>query len=99
MIVVAGRAVVRAECVEEAKAAAVAVTGPSLGDAGCITYRFFSSVENPAEFLVFEEWESAEALDSHLRQEHVKQFFATITPLLEAAPVITRYEVTDALPL
>lgn len=99
MIVVTGRAVIQADKIAEAKAAAVAVSEATRKETGCITYRFFSSVENPAEFIAFEEWESQEVLDQHFTQEHVQHFFATITPLLVAPAVITHYEVIDALPL
>ena len=38
---------------------------------GCLRYGFYTSVEDPDEFVAVEEWESAEALRAHFaRPEH-----------------------------
>ena len=35
---------------------------------GCITYSFNQNKEVPTEFVLYEQWESQEALDAHIRE-------------------------------
>lgn len=45
---------------------------------GCISYDLFHDKSNPLLLAVFEEWESKDALDKHVKTEH----FTRIVPLL-----------------
>ncbi len=46
------------------------------GDAGCIRYDLHQDNENPAHFLVFENWESKELLQKHIDSDHFKSCMA-----------------------
>ncbi|MEI8631315.1 antibiotic biosynthesis monooxygenase [Vibrio sp. PP-XX7] len=35
---------------------------------GCISYSFNQSLETPTEFVLYEQWESQESLDNHIRE-------------------------------
>jgi len=35
---------------------------------GCIAYSFNQSVESPAEFVLYEQWETQEHLDAHIQE-------------------------------
>jgi len=35
---------------------------------GCISYSFNQSLESPAEFVLYEQWESQEHLDNHIQE-------------------------------
>ena len=34
---------------------------------GCISYSFNQSIESPTEFVLYEQWETQEALDNHIQ--------------------------------
>jgi len=42
---------------------------------GSITYELFQDPYDPLRMLLFEEWESQEALEKHLTQPHMKKHF------------------------
>ncbi|WP_263381324.1 putative quinol monooxygenase [Granulicella arctica] len=42
------------------------IVGPSQKEAGCITYHLFEDKHYTGSFFTYEEWESEEALDTHL---------------------------------
>jgi quinol monooxygenase YgiN len=35
-------------------------------DAGCLAYQFYRRMDNPREYVVFEQWRDADALAAHL---------------------------------
>ena len=45
----------------------VAVVGPSQKETGCLSYHLFEDAHYTGSFFTVEEWESEEALDTHLR--------------------------------
>lgn len=98
MIVVAGRVKVKPEAREEAVRAAVAMSRATEREAGCLSYRFYSDVEDPDTFFVFEEWESAEALAAHFETSHMKVFREVLPRLVAGGMEIKQYEVSSAGP-
>ncbi len=51
---------------------------------GCVDYRVGRSVENPDEFLLYEEYVDQAALEAHRETPHFQAIVeATIVPLLE----------------
>ncbi len=44
------------------------------GKAGCITYEFYRGLSDPDTLVVFQEWESMEALVDHLSSPHLESF-------------------------
>ena len=48
------------------------------------------STENPRVFLVYEEYEDVEALESH--RAHLKEMDVDLRDLLEGPPVVTYYD-------
>lgn len=99
MIIVSGEIPVRADRIAEAKELARWVMAETAKEKGCITYRFYSDLENPELFRVFEEWESDEALAGHFKAPHMQEFKDKVGALLAGAPRITRYEVANSGPL
>lgn len=57
---------------------------------GNITYSLHRSTESNRVFLVFEEYEDAEALESH--RAHLREMGIDLRELLESPPVLTFYE-------
>ncbi|WED23731.1 antibiotic biosynthesis monooxygenase [Vibrio sp. JC009] len=62
-------------------------------DEGCIQYDLHFNNENPAHFVVFEIWESAELLQKHAEAKHFQDFVAATDGACEALIVdqLTRF--------
>lgn len=95
MIVVAGRVQVKPEHRDEAIRRAIAISRDSEAEEGCLSYRFYTDLENPSVFFIFEEWESQEALNAHFQTPHLKEFQQHVARLLAAPSVIKQYEVSS----
>jgi quinol monooxygenase YgiN len=93
MIVVFASAIVQTDAIETVMELAKVCAETTRQESGCLSYAFYISVENPNQFIAFEEWKDSAALEAHLQTEHVQTFFAGLTPHLTAPPQITRYEV------
>ena len=65
---------------------------PSRKDAGCVNYDLHQSVENPAQFMFHENWDSKALLDSHLQTAHVQGALSQIGDLVSEPPQITLWE-------
>jgi quinol monooxygenase YgiN len=63
-----------------------------LKDPGAITYAVHRKADAPEEFLVYEKYESGEALKFHGSTEHFKAFSKSIAPLLDGRPEIGIYK-------
>lgn len=87
MIKGTARAVVKAEHREAFLALAREFMAKTRAEKGNISYKLYVSVADPNILTFFEEWESPEALDSHLNSEH----FLRIAPLfaqMQAGPTM-----------
>lgn len=94
MLIVSGTLQIRADKREEAVAAAVAMATATQAEVGCLTYNFYADLTDPTRFLVYEEWESAEALAAHSQTPHMAIFRAQMAQLAAAPTAIKRYEAT-----
>ena len=95
MIVVAGTVPVRPDRREEAVRVALAMAEATRAEAGCLGYRFYVDLAEPNTFLIFEEWESDEALARHFETEHMRIFRENLPGLVGGAPSIHRYVVSE----
>ncbi|MDR1495954.1 MAG: antibiotic biosynthesis monooxygenase [Clostridiales Family XIII bacterium] len=59
--------------------------GETRKESGCVSYELYQSTSDPDEVTFIETWESAEALDAHMKTEH----FTRIVPQLD------RYKAKD----
>jgi quinol monooxygenase YgiN len=62
-----------------------------LKDPGAISYVVHRKVDAPNEFLIYEKYESGEALKFHGSTEHFKEFSRAIASLLEGRPEVGIY--------
>lgn len=62
---------------------------------GCISYRFYLNPWDESQVMVFEEWESAEALEAHFRAEHMEAFRKQLPNYVTGPMQIKRYEVSS----
>ena len=65
---------------------------PTTQEAGYVNYDLHQSVEDPAVFFFYENWESAQALDAHLETPHLEQFKSVMDDLLDGGLHITRLQ-------
>ena len=56
---------------EKAKQAILACVAPTRAEKGCINYDLHQSVDDKAVFILYENWESKEILDKHLKTPHL----------------------------
>jgi quinol monooxygenase YgiN len=71
MIVISGTVQVQPPLRAEAIAKAVWMQQLSQAEPGCRCYRFYTDLEDPNCFRIFEEWESEEALKAHFQTPHM----------------------------
>lgn len=50
---------------------------PTRLEQGCIEYYLHQDNENPALFIVFENWETSELFEDHLTSKHISAFLET----------------------
>ena len=99
MLIVAGKIPIQPEKREEAMAVATVMAKATQAEKGCIEYHFYSNVEDPNTFLVFEKWESGEALKAHFETPHMAEFRSKLPNLVAGPGDVWRYEVSDSAKL
>lgn len=99
MIVIAGTFRIKPELREEALGVAQALAAASEREAGCISYRFYTSLEDPNTFFVFEQWESEQALADHFQTPHIKEFRVHLPRMLAEPIQVKKYHVSSVGPL
>lgn len=91
-VVVVARLSIKAEKVDKFLQAAEKIVNETRKEDGCKTYVLYKSSFKPEnEFIFYEEYQNQKALDFHNNSEHLKEFFAAITSLLEGAPMVEVY--------
>ena len=93
MLIVAVTAPVKPEYREEMIQATITVQNATRQEPGCITYTFYTETADPNTFFVFEVWESAEALASHMKEAHTQAFLAQAKIAAAAPMTAQRFEV------
>jgi len=69
------------------------MTTASRLEAGCVSYEFYASLTNPCQFLLFQEWDSVDALQDHFQTSHMETFLEQLPDILDGEIVTRRYEV------
>lgn len=64
---------------------------PTRAEKGCLQYDLHQSAEDPALFLFYEEWTSAEALQLHFETPHLKHLQSVAEEILAEPTSITRW--------
>jgi quinol monooxygenase YgiN len=99
MLVIAGSISLDPAKREPAIAAAVEMMRETQQEKGCISYTFSADLSDPGEFRIFEEWESQEALDAHMKSPHMARFQAAMGGFGVRGMQVQRYEVASVGPL
>lgn len=73
----------------------LSLVAPGRKDAGCQNYDLHQSLENPAQFMFFENWTSKALLDAHLQKPDLQAVLGRVAKLVAEPPQITLWEKTD----
>ena len=96
MIVLDVKFNVKEGCLGEAVEAMKIVAAETLNENGCVEYRFALPFEEGLPIVLFEEWESQDALNAHFETTHLAEFRAKMDEVLAEPPTIRRYVVSEA---
>lgn len=77
---------------QELRDALVALIEPTSQETGFVNYDLHQSTEDPAVFYLYENWDSADALDAHLAAPHLQQFAGRLDELLDGGLHINRLQ-------
>ena len=99
MIIVAGHLEVDPANADRAESIARTMMAETRREAGCRVYHILRSLEAPGRFHVYEEWESAEALEAHFGTPHMKVFREGLADLTVLGREVHRREAGDATPI
>lgn len=92
-IVVVALAKVKPEEVSNFKKVVFEILEPTRKEDGNISYVFHQSTERPNEFAFYEEWDSNQQLDRHLKAPHMTRFFEKVGSFFEPSyPQIMRFK-------
>ena len=94
MLVISGEIKVAPESRVKAVAAMIRVEQATRKESGCLTYTFYSDLEDPDCLRIFEEWESDAALAAHFKAPHIAVFRTEMAEVKVLSRQIKKYEVT-----
>ncbi len=69
---------------------------PSRAEAGCISYRYFVSSEDPDLIHFFEEWQDQASIEEHFATDHFRDLGVRIQNHIISGPAIRIYEAVPA---
>lgn len=93
MIIVHGTIPIRAERRERALELARRMTEATLIEAGCISYEFFIGLSDPNTLMLFQEWDTMEALMAHYQTDHMDEFLRELPEVVSGEIATRRYLV------
>ena len=93
MIIVHGVFPLKAETRKEALKLMREMAFRCRAEEGCISYEFYVGLSDPNTLLLFQEWESAEALQDHFESDHIEEFHRVILEVLDGEVATRRYVV------
>ena len=75
---------------QDLRDALVGLVEPTSREQGFVNYDLHESLEQPGTFYLYENWESAADLDTHLQAPHLAEFAARLDDLIEGGLHINR---------
>lgn len=88
---VVARLIAKPDKVEALKTILSSIIDPTRKEAGCQGYELLQNSADPTDFTFVESWESAAALEAHMKAPHLTAALGKVGDLLGAAPDIRRY--------
>lgn len=93
MIIVHGTFPVKADVRDDALELMRQMAVASRSEQGCISYEFYIGLTDPNTLLLFQEWESVDALQGHFETDHMEEFLRILPNVLDGEVATRRYEV------
>jgi quinol monooxygenase YgiN len=93
VILVHGTIPIRPDCREEALKLARGMTDATRAEPGCISYDFYVGLSDPNTLMLFQEWESMEALMRHFQTPHMEEFLRLLPTVVSGEIITRRYAV------
>ena len=93
MIIVHGTIPIRPECREQALTLARRMADATRAEVGCISYDFYVGLSDPNTLMLFQEWESMDALMGHFQTEHMDEFLKELPDIVSGEITTKRYAV------
>jgi quinol monooxygenase YgiN len=93
MIIVHGMFPVKPDVRDDALELMRCMAISSRAEFGCITYEFYVGLSDPNTLMLFQEWDSVEALQDHMETEHMDEFVKNLPQVLDGEVATRRYEV------
>lgn len=93
MIIVHGTIPIRPDCREQALKLARGMTEATRSEPGCISYDFYIGLSDPNTLMLFQEWESLEALARHFQTNHMEEFLRALPTVVSGEIITRRYAV------
>jgi quinol monooxygenase YgiN len=96
MIIVKGSIPVKAERREEAVALIQTLAEASRAEHGCLSYEVYIQADAPETIVIWQQWDSLDALEEHFASEHVDHFLDAIPDLIEGEVTSAQFDVQEA---
>lgn len=93
MIIVKGAIPVKSEDREEAVALIRELAEASRCEQGCLAYEVYMSLEEPETVVLWQQWASLEALETHFSSDHVDAFLDLIPDYIDGQVTSARFDV------
>lgn len=93
MIIVQGNIPIRPDCRDQALQLARAMAEATQAEPGCISYDFYVGLSDANTLMLFQEWESMEALMRHFQTPHMEEFLRALPGLVSGEITTRRYAV------
>ncbi len=93
MIIVQGYIPIKPDRRDEALTLARRMTEATRDEPGCISYEFFIGLSDANTLMLFQEWETMEALMAHFQTVHMEEFLAALPNVVSGEVVTRRYAV------
>ncbi len=93
MIIVHGKFPIKPENRDDALEMMRRMAVASRAEHGCVSYEFYVGLSEPNTLLLFQEWESVDALQGHFDTHHMEEFLEKLPGILNGEVSTRRYEV------
>ena len=93
MVIVHGTFPVKSDMRDEALDVMRRMSQASRAEPGCVSYEFYVGLSDPNKLMLFQEWETVDALQDHFQTAHMEDFLKILPSLLDGEVSTRRYEV------
>lgn len=92
MLTIVAHIKAKADKVELVKTELLKLIETTRAEQGCISYNLHQDNENPAHFLFYENWESRDLWQTHMDNQHLKDYLKAVEGAVEE---FTLHEMTQ----